>query len=259
MCMVEMFSLEQWLFILGATLLVNYLLHLLRLERKWDVRCFIVGYFVFVAFFSLVIFSLVIDRLDLIPELISSFVIALLTLTFVWAELSKRPELKLGDFAPIIRKKNTTDLAYKAGYHDEPPKPSRFLKIRQASYDNLRFDEHFSFSVDLSNIGYQEIMVHEYVYYINGKRQKPIPLGEPPYDKRLRLITQDRHTIDMLRLRIKSAGFHKIRLVVIATNEKRSKEVWFYISKDFRKLRYVEMNPYKRLLSPLVKNKMKDP
>lgn len=255
-----MFSLEQWLLILGATILANYLLYLLQLERKWDIRCAVIGYWVSVTFFFSIIFSIVINKIDLIPELISSLIIALLTLTFVWAELSKRPELKLGDFVPIIRKKITTrELAYKAGHDDELPKPSRILRVRQVSYKDLKFDECFSFAVDLSNIGYQEIMVHEYVLYIDGKRQKPEPLGEPPYDKRLRLITQDRHTINIPSLQIKEAGFHKIHLAVVATNEKRSKNVWFYISKDFRKLRYVEMNPYKRLLSPLVKNELKDP
>lgn len=252
-----MFSLDQLLFVASAfviTFALTYIANFVwKLERKYDVQCFIIGDCVFLIF----IFLLFVSKFEDVPSLLSSFFIAELTLALVWVELSKRPELKLGDFVPIIHTKHTTGLAYKAGYHDEPSKPSRFLEIRQVSHKDLKFDEHFSFSIDLSNIGYQEIMVHEYVYYIDGKRQQPIALGEPPYDKRLRLITQDRHTIDMPSLYIKSAGFHKIRFQVIATTVKCSKEVWFHISEDFGKLRYVEIYPLKRLLSPLIKNELK--
>ena len=257
--MVEMFSLEQLLFVVGTIAIAIFLTYIAnfvwRLKRKYDLLCFIIGDYIFMFFMLFLLLS----KFEEVPELLSSLLIAELTLALVWVELSKRPELRLGDFVPLIYKKHTTGLDYKSGYHDEPPKPSAFLKLKEVSYENLKFDEKFSFSVDLSNIGYQEIMVHEYVYYIDGKRQKPIPLGEPPYDKRLRLITQDRHTIDMLPLHIKNAGFHKIHFEVIATTVKRSKEVWFFITKDFKKLRYVEMNPYKRLLSPLIKNELKDP
>jgi len=253
-----MFSLEQILPFAGTiaiALTVTYIaIFVWRLKRKYDLLCFLIGDYMLLIFMLLFIVS----KFEEVPSLLSSLLIAELTLALVWVELSKRPELYLGDFVPIIHKKNTTGLAYKAGYHDEPPKPS-LVGIKEVSCKDLKFNEYLSFAVDLSNIGYQDIMVHEYVHYINGKRQKPIPLGEPPYDKRLTLITQDRHTINIPSLHIKSAGFHKISLVVIATTVKCSKEVWFYISKDFKKLRYVEMLPYKRLLSPLIKNELKDP
>jgi len=56
----------------------------------------------------------------------------------------------------------------------------------------------------------------------------------------------------------KSSGFHKIRIEALATTVKCSKEVWFHISEDFEKLRYVEMYPLKSSLSPFIKNKLKD-
>lgn len=256
--MVEMFSLEQLIYIVVALVMFIFILHLIRLQRKWDIRCFIIGYYICVTFLGFGFFSLIIDRIDLIPELFSSSVIALLTLAFVWVELSKRPELRFGNFVPIVYKKHTAGLVYKAGYHVKEPEPSRFLRIKKVGHENLKFDERFSFSIDLSNIGYGEIMVHDYTFIIDGIRQNPIPLGKPPYEERLRLITQERHTIDLPPL-YTNWGFHKIRVSVSAMTTKRSKEVWFYISKDFKKLRYVEMYPLKRLLSPFIKNRLKDP
>ena len=253
-----MFSPEQLTIIGGIIAIALIVIYLAKfvwnLQRKYDLKCFIIGDFVFMVFMFLLFFL----KLEDIPNLLSSLLIAELTLSLVWVELSKRPELKLGSFCPIIFKKQGRRLAYKAGFHDEPPKPSGF-GIKEASYNDLKFDDFFSFSADLSNVGYQEIMVHEYIIYLDEKRQKPIPLGEPPHNKRLRLITQDRHTIDIPRLHIKNAGFHKIRLEVNATTMKCSKEVWFFISEDFKKLRYVHVYPLQKLLSPLIKNELKDP
>jgi len=253
-----MFTSEQLLFVAGTITLTITLIYLSnfvwRLERKNDIKCFAIGDIIFMIFMFLLRFS----PADQVPSLISSLLVAELTLALVWVELSKRPELKLGNFVPIIHEEHTTGLAYKAGFHDEEPEPSRFLKIREVSYENLKFDEHFSFSVDLSNIGYGEIMVHDYTLYIDGKRQKPIPLGKPPYNERLRLVTQERHPIDMPSLYIKSAGFHRIHVTFSGMTTKCSKEIWFSISEDFKKLRYIEMLPYNRLLSPLIKAKLKN-
>jgi len=250
-----MLSLEQ-LILVGGAIVIAYLAKFVwNLQREYDLKCFVIGDLIFMAFMFLIFSS----KPEDFPNLLSSLLIAELTLALVWVELSKRPELRLGSFCPIIRKKQSTrGLSYKAGFHDEPPEPSAFLKVREASYNDLRFDEFFSFSVDLSNIGYNEIMVHEYVIYLDGKRLKPIPLGEHPHVERLKLTTQGRHTIDMPSLRIKNAGFHKMRLEVIATTIKCSNEVWFNISDDFKKLRYVEMNPLKKILSPLIKKELEE-
>lgn len=202
-----MFNFEQLPFIIGtivSAIILGYLFRFVqRLERKYDLNCFIIGDAIFMGFCLLLPFSPV----DQVPSLITSLVIAELTLALVWVELSKRPELRLGDFIPVIygTDKGTRYLEYKAGFLDEEPEPTRFLRIKEVSHKDLKFDEHFSFSVDLSNIGYQEIMVHDYKLEIDGKRQKPIPLGKPPYDKRLRLITQDRHTVNIPPLNIESS------------------------------------------------------
>ena len=251
-----MFNLAQLLFIAGTIVIALVLFYLinfvLQLERKYDLNCFLIADGIFM-------FLLIFTNFEDVPSLLGSFFIAELTLALVWVELSKRPELKLGDFVPIIYKKKTTGLAYKSGFHDEEPEPSRFLKIKEVSYENLKFDERFSFSVDLSNVGYGEMMVHDYTLYIDGKRQKPIPLGKPPYDKRLRLITQERQPIDMPSLNIKNAGFHRIHVIFSGMTIKCSKEVWFSISEDFRKLRYIEIYPFHRLLSLFIKKKLKNP
>ncbi|HKZ93771.1 MAG TPA: hypothetical protein VJ249_04215 [Candidatus Bathyarchaeia archaeon] len=235
------------------------ILRLLELKRKYDFRCFVLGYYVCVVFFYLALYVIIIGKFELLPEVISSAVIALLTLAFVWAELSKRPELEMLGSVPLIRHSQTLSV-YKADYHGTLSKPSTFLRIKEASFPNtdLQFNEGFSFAVDLANIGYEEIMVHEYVLYIDGKRQKPIPLGRLPNSERLRLTAQQRHPIDMPSLHVKSVGFHKISVKAIATTETCSKEIWFFISEDFKKLRYVEMYPVKRLLSPLIKNALRD-
>lgn len=260
-----MFSLEQLIFIIVAMVMVLFILRLLQLQRKWDVWCFIIGYYMCVVFFFLVIFSLVIDRLDLIPELFFSSIIALLTLTFVWVELSKRPELKLMSFVPIVWVFERPEsgiphsiLRADDGKQGQLSRPSRFLGIKEASIRYAKFGKHFSFAIDLANIGYEEIVVHEYVIYIDGKRESSVALLlNEKSGERLSLKTQQRHTINLSPFSIKSSGFHKIRIEVLATTVTCSKEVWFYISEDFEKLRYVEMYPLKSLLSPFIKNQLK--
>lgn len=251
-----MFSLELLLYVLIAMGVLAFISYFWSLERKYDILCFLSGYFIFMAFFWTVVFSVAMGRFDLVFSLISSLVLALLTLALVWVELSKRPELKLLGFIPIVY--------YFSGYYEptiwrsdrEPgqlSKPSRFLKIRKASYldKDLKFDKGLSFAGDLANIGYEEIMVHEYVVFVDDERKEPVGL-------RLTLKTQQRHAINIPSLHIKSSGFHKLRLEALATTVKVSKEVWFFISEDFQKLKYVEIYPLKRWLSPLVKKKLKD-
>ena len=230
------------------------------MERKYDLICFVFGDAIFIIFFLLLLFS----NLEQVPSLLSSLVIAELTLALVWVELSKRPELKLLDFIPIIH--SSTDTSFlKVGYNiGQLSSPSRFLGIREASDMNFindaKFGERFSFTVDLANIGYAEIMVHEYVEYIDGIRQRPMALvSQSNPQERLILRTQQRHTIDMSPLYVQTSGFHKLSIEVLATTAKCSKEIWFFISEDFQRLRYVEMYPLKRLLSPLIKAKLKAP
>lgn len=252
----NMFSSEQLLFIAG-TIALGFILYYIfnfiwRLERKNDVKFFILGDMIFMIFiYFFILFP------EQVPDLISSLFIAELTLALVWVELSKRPELKLLDFIPIIHDTQTT-MVYRADKFGRLSEPSKFLKIREASYEDLNFDRQFSFTVDLSNIGYTEIMVHEYIVYLDGDRQAPIPLWSRPKLERLKLVTQQRHTIDILSLYIENSGLHKIKVEVLATTVKCSKEIWFYISEDFRSLKYVEMAPYKHLLSRIVESKLND-
>jgi len=254
-----MFTFESLLYILTALICFLILFYFLQLKRKCDRQCFAIGYYVGVIFFYLVIYSLIIGRFDLLPEIISAAIIAMLTLAFVWVELSKRPELKISGFAPIIYKKNTTEIGYKAGFHNEPVSKSftsKLLRIRQVSYEGYRFDEQLAFSFDLANLGYEEIMVHEYVYFLDGKRQSPVPLGSPPYDERLRLTAQQRYCIDLTALHIQKAGFHRITVSVCAATEICSKGCWFFVTEDFQKLRYVEVMPIKQLLTSLIKKEL---
>jgi len=252
---LEMFSSEQLLYIAGTIILGLVLYYMFdfvwRLERKNDLKFFLLGDVIFMIFFFLLIFS----PIDQVASLISSLVIAELTLALVWVELSKRPELKLLDFIPIIHDIHTTRI-YRADQLGKLSEPSRFFKIREASYpkyEDLKFEKQFSFTVDLSNIGYTEIKVHEYVVYLDGESQSSIPLWSNPNVERLSLITQQRHTIDIFSFYVKNSGFHKIKVEALATTVKCSKEVWFFISEDFKTLRYIEMAPFKRLLSPLIK------
>ena len=108
--------------------------------------------------------------MELLPEIISSCVIAILTLVFVWAELSKRPELSLLDFCPIIRL-SSGGIIFKGGFNNEPLFISKRLGIKELEQKDVEFNEYFSFSVDLANIGYEEIVVHEFVREIDEKRQ----------------------------------------------------------------------------------------
>lgn len=108
-----------------------------------------------------------------------------MTLVFVWAELSKRPELSLRGFCPIVfRKQISGGLEYKEGISSEPLFVSQKLKIKELEHFGVLFDESFSFTVDLANIGYEEIVVHEYVVKIDGKRQTPVPLWSIPGEDR---------------------------------------------------------------------------
>jgi hypothetical protein len=248
------------LFIIVFLVLPIIRLYQLLGGRKYDFWCFFFGFYISFAFFYLMIFSLILGRFDLLPQIISSYVIAILTLALVWVELSKRPELKLGDFWPILYDNTGQYLSYKAGYHNEPIFISKLLHIKEVSYGNIRFENLFSFSFDLSNIGYEEIMVHDYTVYINEQRaMQPIPLGANPNVERLKLITQQRFPIDIPPLRIDNVGFHKMRIVVSATTLKCQKDVWFVLSDDFMRLRYVEMYPLKRLFSYFIKKKLNFP
>jgi len=253
-----MFNLEQMIFYVLATLIIIVLplLTLFKLERKWDQRCLVVGYYTCMVFFYLVIFSLSIGKFELVPTIISSLVIALLTLALTWVELSKRPELKLLDFIPITHV--LPDTIWKVGFNvGQLSTQSRFLKIREAC--GMKITIHSSFSVDLANVGYGEIMVHEYVYYVDGRSQTTKGLvSESNAQERLILKTQQRHTINIPRLYIRKPGFHKLRLDVSASTIRVSQEVWFFISEDLQKLNYVEIHPLKLLFSPIIKAKLKN-
>lgn len=72
--------------------------------------------------------------------------------------------------------------------------------------------------------------------------------------------TQERYTIDIQPLFVRKAGFHKFSIEIVATTEKTSREVWFFTSDDFKKLRYVEFTPiktyFKLILSYFIKRKL---
>jgi len=254
-----MLTIQHVAFAFGAIALAILAYYMLKYSwqtnRKCDAECFVIGEAILMFF----VFLLFLFSLDQMPSLLSSLVIAELTLALVWVELSKRPELKMGDLCPIIRDNRTWKLFYKAGYHNEPLFPSfasKLFKIKEVSYEAMKFDELFSFSFDLSNIGYSEIVVHEFEYFIDGKKGRTLALGDIPEIKRLKLITQQREPIDIPPLGIKEAGFHKIRITVLAMTVKCSKDVWIFTSKDFQKLRYVEMPTIKRLFSWFIKREL---
>jgi len=256
---------DQLLYILGTIVIAIVLIYILnyvwKLNRKYDLACFLIGDYIFMIFMFLLLFS----PFEQVPSLLSSLFIAELTLALVWVELSKRPELKLMSFVPIVwvfeRPESGIPLSILRaddGKQGQLSRPSRFLGIKEASIRYAKFGKHFSFAIDLANIGYEEIMVHEYVIYIDGKRESFVALLlNEKSGERLSLKTQQRHTINLSPFSIKSSGFHKIRIEVLATTVKCSKEVWFYISEDFEKLRYVQMNSLKSLLSPFIKNQLK--
>jgi len=236
------------------------LLILRKIERKYDLWCFLSGYYVSGMFIFLALYSLlVLNNFDLMATSISSLVIALLTLALVWVELSKRPELRLLDFVPIIYDKQFC-IVYKADFANKLTKPSRFLKIREANSDSPTFEQRLGFAVDLSNIGYEEVAVHEYVVHYDGTRDLVVPLLLSQQTERLKLVTQQRYTINIQPLyKAAASGFHSVRVDVVATTMKCRKEIWFDISEDFTVLRYVEMPPLKRLLSPFIVKMLKDP
>lgn len=224
--------------------------------------CFAGAYYMGEAFSFLIYLSFLMGNLQVLSETISSLVIGWLTLALVWAELDKRPELRLLEFVPIVHTLATMAL-WKADYHGEILGPSKYLKIKEASNPKnkgFRFDQQFSFSIDLANIGYDEIVVHEYVVYLDGKKRPPVALATPsPVDQRLSLRTQQRYPIDMQPLNISTPGFHTLRIEVLATTAKASKEVWFFISDDFSKLRYTHVDPLKRRLSHFIKSTLAQP
>lgn len=255
-----MFDFVQFAIYVVAILffLVIPLMQFAQLKRKYDFWCFYIGYYISMLFLFLVLYAILIGKFELLPEIISSAVIALLTLAFVWVELSKRPELKLLDFVPITHIVGVTQI-WKTGENTgKLSNPSRILGIREAT--DVTFSEHSSFCVDVANVGYEEIMTHEYVVFIDGAKRSTQPLlSESNALERLTLKTQQRHTINIDRLYLHTSGLHKIRLEVYATTVMCSKEVWFFISDDFKKMRYAEMYPLKRLLSPFIKSGLKDP
>lgn len=220
--------------------------------RKYDFICAFIGYYVILGFVSIAFLSIIIGKLELLPDVISSCVIAMLTLALVWVELSKRPELKMLDFIPTAHF-HIADEGVEWRADREPgqlSEPSKLLGVIEASYKNpnLKFNEKFSFTVDISNIGYEEIVVHEFIVFVDGKITRRDCL-----DKGLR--TQERLGINTYFLGV-GPGFHKVRLQVLATTVSVSKEVWFFISEDLRKLEYLEVYRWKRLIGQGLERKL---
>jgi hypothetical protein len=223
--------------------------NILYLERKCDKTCFAFGGVISILFLPLVIILFQNGKLTEAISIISSLVIALLTLALVWVEWSKRPELKLLDFIPGV-------MGLKAGvYGGLLSKPSRFLKIREAS--GQEYSEKMTFSVDLSNVGYEEIVVHEFVVSIDNVRKLPSAFSEESKGIRLILKSQQRYSMEPFTLTNIKPGFHTLSVDVIATTLKCHKEVWFLISRDSKKLRYIEMSMLKHLFSPIIKKELK--
>jgi hypothetical protein len=211
--------------------------------RRYDLICFLIGYYIILGWSYLVILPLAIGQPALVPEVISSGVIALLTLALVWVELSKRPELKMLNIVPVVNFHiENVGVMWKADTEPgQMSKPSRLLGIIEASYANpdFKFRERTSFSVDVANIGYEEIVLHEYIVSVDGKR-----VCRNTIDKGLR--TQERLSIDTDFLKAGPAGIHKVVVQVLATTISITKEIWFCISEDKNKLRYVDALPWKQ-------------
>jgi hypothetical protein len=179
----------------------------------------------------------------------------MLTLALVWVELSRRPELFFAGINPIIRSEEPKLYVLDINSLGKLSSPSRFLKIREAS--DLDFNKYFSYSFDIENIGYEEVVIHEYIVSIDNKEEPPVPLFSPDnLTERLTLRTQQRHPVWIFPLDFKTEGFHKVRIQVKATTIGCSKEIWLVISDNFRKLRYVEVGPRQRFLSLFVKRNL---
>jgi len=152
-----MFGLIMLLYALSVIILPVLFLYKWKLERKHDLWCFLFGYYISDIFLFLIIFALEGGNLESIPNMISSLVIALLTLAVVWVELGKRPELRLLHFIPIIHV--LPDKIWIVGYNTgKLSNPSTVLKVREAS--DVKVTTRLSFTIDLANIGYGEIIMN---------------------------------------------------------------------------------------------------
>lgn len=224
--------------------------------RKYDFWCFFLGYYLAVGFFSLGLFSIIILKPELLPEIISSGVIAGLTLALVWVELSKRPELKLLNPVLSIQIPDISGTASVTASEERGQLSQispNFLGVFEADFKNAlwKFDKNFSFEVDVANIGYEEIKVHEYVVVVDGKKIRKENLDIP-------LTTQERHPFSTGVLGIEKPGLHKLRIEVNATTVKVIGSIWFFVSENHQKIRYADMFPPKKVLSYFISHKLGD-
>ena len=224
-----------------------------KLKRKYSVICFTAAYYMGVAFSFLIYLSILTANLQALTETIASLTIGWLTLALVWSELDKRPELRLLNFIPVAYNPGgKVSESYQCPANREPgqiSKTSRFWKIREASFSDpdLKFDKAFSFRVDLTNIGYEEIVPNNYVVSVDGKTIREEEFGKEA------LRTHQKRELSTSFLAIQTAGFHEVSIEVYTALTRVSLGVWFFVSNDYRKLRYVQAYLPKFLWRHLIK------
>jgi hypothetical protein len=211
-------------------------------------------------FFMAMIFSAIFGIGNLIPDLLSSTVISELTLTLIWLELSKRPELTLRGLMPILYYRNLRGFA--SNYHDlvdSLPNPLR-LGILEARFakplDPLNL-ENFSFRIFVANIGIEEITVNECRTLIDDGKPIQKQLFTTTIERFVTLKTQQRHKISLPPLMLSQPGLHKIKFSVYASTTGVGTEIWFHLSKDLSTIRFLRTSPFLRAFGFLVQRKLR--
>ena len=229
--------------------------------RERDINCALIGSIILSIFVAAIIISAGYNRADLIPDLLSSVVIAELTLTLIWLELGKRAELTLRGILPILYysshlpfPKNYSDLTAR---YDITSPCVYFKEIREAKFDrNIgeRLDD-FSFRIYVANMGQEEITVHEFVTILDESRPSMTQLltedGKP-----ITLKCQQRHTISIPYLGLKKTGFHKLWISVYTATSGVGTEIWFNLSEDFSTVRFIRIVPLHHLFGRFIKSRL---
>lgn len=248
-----MSTLEVVIYVLYGLITIAAPIFVTKLKRKYSVICFTAAYYMGVAFSFLIYLSILTANLQALTETIASLTIGWLTLALVWSELDKRPELGLLNFIPVAYNPGgKVSESYQCPANREPgqiSKKSRFWKIREASFSDpdLKFDKSFSFSFDLSNIGYEEIVPNNYVVFVDGKTIREGEFGD------VVLRAHQKRELSTGLLAIQTAGFHEVSIEVYTALTKVSLGIWFFVSNDYKKLKYVKAYLPKFLWRPLIK------
>jgi hypothetical protein len=223
--------------------------------RQRDINIFFIGLFIFLLFIIVIIISLVFGKFELVPELVSSAVISQLTLTLIWIELSKRPELTLRGLAPIIYRGDPAQSMFAANLVNELPQPSFFWGIVELHTPVPSPLQFLSFQMYVANVGYDEIMISEYVAELD--KMKPIGrLLQEKDTEGVLLKAQQRHKIMFPSLGLEKPGFHKLKLGVYASTTGVSTEIWFSVSNDLTEIRYMRTSPFLSSLGSLTRRQL---